>query len=243
RFRARGDPRVDRRPGLVRACPCGSLGGAPSRGRCRPLARAAALGRALVGADGREGRVARHRAGRRLVAARDVDGAGCGRAQRRSRGAPGHRVRRLPRGGASGQPAPRADLRRRRREHAHSRRGTNRAAAASAAGAGDTSRMTAQILLGVVVVLCLSYLVVVTLVALGFVIVGAVENAFRKLEHQSTDYATLASSRFTVPVSVIVAAYNEERVIASTVRSLLEFDYPEFEVVVVNDGSSDGTLE
>ena len=69
------------------------------------------------------------------------------------------------------------------------------------------------------------------------------ENALRKLEDVSTDYSTLGSSRFTIPVSVIVAAYNEEGVIASTVRSFLEFDYPEFEVVVVNDGSSDETLE
>jgi cellulose synthase/poly-beta-1,6-N-acetylglucosamine synthase-like glycosyltransferase len=44
-------------------------------------------------------------------------------------------------------------------------------------------------------------------------------------------------------VSVIVAAYNEETVIESTVASFLGFDYPEFEVVVVNDGSSDRTLE
>ncbi len=59
----------------------------------------------------------------------------------------------------------------------------------------------------------------------------------------SADYTTLASSRFTIPVSVIVAAYDEEAVIESAVRSLLAFDYPEFEVIVVNDGSTDGTLE
>jgi biofilm PGA synthesis N-glycosyltransferase PgaC len=40
-----------------------------------------------------------------------------------------------------------------------------------------------------------------------------------------------------------VAAYDEETVIESSIRSLLDFDYPEFEVVVVNDGSDDRTLE
>jgi poly-beta-1,6-N-acetyl-D-glucosamine synthase len=44
-------------------------------------------------------------------------------------------------------------------------------------------------------------------------------------------------------VSVIVAAYNEETAIVSTVKSLLDLDYPEHEVIVVNDGSSDGTLD
>ncbi len=43
------------------------------------------------------------------------------------------------------------------------------------------------------------------------------------------------------PVSVIVPAYNEERCIAATVRSLAESRYPEVEVVVVDDGSTDGT--
>ena len=45
------------------------------------------------------------------------------------------------------------------------------------------------------------------------------------------------------PVSVIVPAYNEETTIAVSVRSLLQLEYPELEVVVVNDGSRDGTLE
>jgi cellulose synthase/poly-beta-1,6-N-acetylglucosamine synthase-like glycosyltransferase len=43
-------------------------------------------------------------------------------------------------------------------------------------------------------------------------------------------------------VSVIVPAYNEALTIAQSVRALLALDYHPFEVVVVNDGSSDGTL-
>jgi cellulose synthase/poly-beta-1,6-N-acetylglucosamine synthase-like glycosyltransferase len=53
----------------------------------------------------------------------------------------------------------------------------------------------------------------------------------------------LASSRFTIPVSVIVPAYNEETGLVAAIESLLRLDYPEFEVIVVNDGSSDTTLE
>jgi len=43
------------------------------------------------------------------------------------------------------------------------------------------------------------------------------------------------------PVSVIVPAYNEEVGIAAAVRSLAGGDYPELEVIVVDDGSTDGT--
>ena len=96
--------------------------------------------------------------------------------------------------------------------------------------------------LTVVVLACFAYLLLVNLVAVVFLLVGAVENAVRKHDADSHDYATLETSRFTIPVSVIVAAYDEEVVVASTVRSLLAFEYPEFEVVVVNDGSSDDTL-
>jgi cellulose synthase/poly-beta-1,6-N-acetylglucosamine synthase-like glycosyltransferase len=44
------------------------------------------------------------------------------------------------------------------------------------------------------------------------------------------------------PVSVIVPAFNEEAGIIESVRSLLSLRYPVFEVIVVNDGSTDGTL-
>ncbi len=44
------------------------------------------------------------------------------------------------------------------------------------------------------------------------------------------------------PVSVIVPAFNEEQGIIDSVRSLLSLRYPVFEVIVVNDGSTDATL-
>jgi cellulose synthase/poly-beta-1,6-N-acetylglucosamine synthase-like glycosyltransferase len=96
--------------------------------------------------------------------------------------------------------------------------------------------------LTLIVLVCFGYLVLVNLVAVAFLLIGAFENAVRKHDAESNDFATLESSRFTIPVSVIVAAFDEEVVIESTVRSFLAFDYPEFEVIVVNDGSSDGTL-
>jgi peptidoglycan-N-acetylglucosamine deacetylase len=49
-------------------------------------------------------------------------------------------------------------------------------------------------------------------------------------------------ANFAEPVSVVMAAYNEEKVIAETLRTLLTTDYKgEIEVVVVDDGSRDQT--
>ena len=50
-----------------------------------------------------------------------------------------------------------------------------------------------------------------------------------------------AAATFFPPVSVIVPAYNEEVGVAAAVRSLAGNDYPTLEVIVVDDGSTDGT--
>lgn len=44
------------------------------------------------------------------------------------------------------------------------------------------------------------------------------------------------------PVSILVPAYNEEKSIVASVHSFLGLRFPEFEVVVVSDGSTDGTI-
>lgn len=47
----------------------------------------------------------------------------------------------------------------------------------------------------------------------------------------------------TVPISILMPAYNEQTGIVESVRSMLALHYPNFEVIVVNDGSSDHTLD
>lgn len=44
-------------------------------------------------------------------------------------------------------------------------------------------------------------------------------------------------------ISIVIPAYNEEVIIIDNVRSILNLDYPNFELVVVNDGSKDSTLD
>jgi cellulose synthase/poly-beta-1,6-N-acetylglucosamine synthase-like glycosyltransferase len=44
-------------------------------------------------------------------------------------------------------------------------------------------------------------------------------------------------------ISLLVPAYNEEATIAASLRSMLQLAYPDFEIVVINDGSRDGTLK
>jgi cellulose synthase/poly-beta-1,6-N-acetylglucosamine synthase-like glycosyltransferase/peptidoglycan/xylan/chitin deacetylase (PgdA/CDA1 family) len=50
------------------------------------------------------------------------------------------------------------------------------------------------------------------------------------------------SDEYTPTVTVIMAAFNEEKVITGSLRSLLNSDYPALDVVVVDDGSTDDTL-
>ncbi|MBK5105691.1 MAG: glycosyltransferase family 2 protein [Burkholderiales bacterium] len=45
------------------------------------------------------------------------------------------------------------------------------------------------------------------------------------------------------PISVVIPAYNEEATIVTSVRSMLQLRYSEHEIIVVNDGSRDATLQ
>ncbi|PYI52284.1 glycosyl transferase [Paenibacillus flagellatus] len=71
--------------------------------------------------------------------------------------------------------------------------------------------------------------------------------SFRKLRRERglkpIRYGDVLQSAFAPPLTIIVPAYNEETGIVSSVRSLLGINYREFELVVVNDGSRDSTLE
>lgn len=65
----------------------------------------------------------------------------------------------------------------------------------------------------------------------------------RYMRDHGSQYLLKNFTSYQPPVSVLVPARNEERSIVSSVRSLLRLNYPEFEIVVINDGSTDGTRD
>jgi cellulose synthase/poly-beta-1,6-N-acetylglucosamine synthase-like glycosyltransferase len=56
------------------------------------------------------------------------------------------------------------------------------------------------------------------------------------------DRRRLASSSVAPRVTVLAPAYNEEATVEESLRALLTLEYPDLQVVLVNDGSTDGTL-
>ena len=58
-----------------------------------------------------------------------------------------------------------------------------------------------------------------------------------------TNLRRMLRSPLAPRISILVPAYNEAAGIVDSVRSLLALDYPQLEVVVISDGSTDGTVE
>jgi cellulose synthase/poly-beta-1,6-N-acetylglucosamine synthase-like glycosyltransferase len=63
----------------------------------------------------------------------------------------------------------------------------------------------------------------------------------RRLQSYRLDW--FKASPLAPPITMIVPAHNEENSIRVAVRNLLELNYPELEIIVVNDGSEDRTLD
>ena len=57
------------------------------------------------------------------------------------------------------------------------------------------------------------------------------------------DLRSLLTSPYAPGITVVAPAYNEGLTIINSVHSLLSLNYPKFEVVIINDGSTDHTLQ
>jgi cellulose synthase/poly-beta-1,6-N-acetylglucosamine synthase-like glycosyltransferase len=106
----------------------------------------------------------------------------------------------------------------------------------------DTLRATAAAVahgLGWIVLgfACLQYLVHAAQTLLAFTEVYRVLRRERALRGGEW----LVKAKSLPGISLLVPAYNEELTIVDNIRSLLTLRYPRYEIVVVNDGSKDGT--
>jgi cellulose synthase/poly-beta-1,6-N-acetylglucosamine synthase-like glycosyltransferase len=91
--------------------------------------------------------------------------------------------------------------------------------------------------------LFLLYFVVYNTYTLWLIVLSAREVRRRVAGHFIEDLDLIDQRDLTKPLTMIVPAFNEEVTIVDSVTGLVHCDYPRFEIVVVNDGSTDSTLE
>lgn len=72
---------------------------------------------------------------------------------------------------------------------------------------------------------------------------GFIEGRKRSWESQEEDYPLSYLASNAISVSIIIPARNEEGWITDALLSVLNLNYPKFEVIIVNDDSQDKTLE
>jgi cellulose synthase/poly-beta-1,6-N-acetylglucosamine synthase-like glycosyltransferase len=88
----------------------------------------------------------------------------------------------------------------------------------------------------------LAYFVGINLGYLAQNVIAAI--GIRKYLQTSEQFeAESVFSALDIPISVVVPAYNESASIITSVKAMLQLEYPQFELIVVNDGSSDDTLD
>ncbi len=88
----------------------------------------------------------------------------------------------------------------------------------------------------------LIYFSVLQLVLFALLILSFLDMRRRLAQNFYADYEAVAKSHFTFPISVLMPAYNEAAGIVECAHSVLSLDYPEHEVIIINDGSTDDTL-
>jgi len=90
---------------------------------------------------------------------------------------------------------------------------------------------------------CMAFTILLNLIYIVqlFISMIRVHNNYNKTF--SDDFHSYVDSDNLLPISLIIPAYNEEENIVQNIRSLMKINYPMYEIIVVNDGSTDKTGE
>ena len=87
------------------------------------------------------------------------------------------------------------------------------------------------------------YYLATNLAYLAMLIIALKTSARHQRRLESHRLSWYKDAPMTPPITIIAPAHNEEASIRVAIRNLLELDYPQLEIIVVNDGSADRTLE
>lgn len=87
-----------------------------------------------------------------------------------------------------------------------------------------------------------AYFIILIFYNILLAVIGLIEGRKRMRESEIEDYPLAYLATIALPVSIIIPARNEEGWIRDSVLSALNLNYPRFEVVIVDDGSTDRTF-
>ena len=90
----------------------------------------------------------------------------------------------------------------------------------------------------------ITYLFTLSTIYFVLLLLGFFEMMRHRFTYQDTEERkVLEVSPLVPPISILAPAYNEAAAIRESVRAMLRLAYPQFEVIVINDGSKDQTLQ
>ena len=87
------------------------------------------------------------------------------------------------------------------------------------------------------------YVVVMNGIFMLQMFVSLFDTAMYMIKTRHYEYRLMGQSTNMIPISLLVPAYNEEMNIVESIKSFLNLDYLNYEIIVINDGSKDNTLK
>jgi biofilm PGA synthesis N-glycosyltransferase PgaC len=110
-------------------------------------------------------------------------------------------------------------------------------------GSGALGVLLGNVVLKVISIYLLLFLAVLVIRYLFMMLYSFFEHIEHLSPTKDNQQSPPEEDAFLPMISLVVPAYNEGLVIQAAIRSLLDLDYPNYEVLVIDDGSSDDTYE
>lgn len=88
---------------------------------------------------------------------------------------------------------------------------------------------------------CMAFTLSLTLVYIAQIVAAYFKIRKNAKAKKAADWDRYLDSDNLLPISLLIPAYNEQENIVQNIRALMKLDYPEYELIVINDGSTDHT--